>query len=78
MSMRLSGLWSVSGELARPDWFSQMRTRKHQDPELVAAREAAFQARMAAARRDSVALRQRVLDEMLADIDRKQKARQAD
>lgn len=52
-----------------------MRTRKRQDPELAAAREEAFRARMEAARQDSVALRQRVLDEVLADVDRKQNAR---
>ena len=52
-----------------------MTSRKNLSPEQAAAAEEAFRARMEAARQETAALRQRVLDEVLADIERKQNAR---
>ena len=54
-----------------------MKRRKHQDPELAAAREEALRASAEAWRRDSAALRLKVLREVLADVDRKTEARKA-
>ena len=55
-----------------------MKRRKNLSPEQAAAREESLQVRMAASRRDLAAMRQRVLNEVLADIERKYSKRKDD
>ena len=58
--------------------FPLMKRRKNLSPEQAAAREESLQVRMAASRRDLAAMRQRVLNEVLADIERKYSKRKDD